>query len=322
MKKLLKVLLSLVVLLVLLGTGGFLWAGGKADDVLARNFDVHNVDFPIPFPLDSAEIAEAGLTPEQADSAALARAVERGRHAVESRYACSGCHGPDFGGGVMVDSKVLATLYGPNLTTGQGSRTVAYTAADWDRIVRHGVLPNGTPSAMPAQDFKYIPDQDLSDIVAYIRSLPPVDRETPPRALGPLGTVLIATGQLPLSPDLIGAHDQAHDVRPPAEEVSAEFGRHMAVVCMGCHGDDLAGGKQPGGDPAWPAAGNLTSHPDGAGSWTLEQFRAFMREGVRPDGTRAGPPMAEMVAYTNRMTDTEVEALWTYLRSIPQVEGN
>lgn len=322
MKKLLKILASFVVLLVLVGAGGYTWAKAKSAEVLARLIESHTVDFPIPFPLDSAEIAEAGFTPEEADSAAMARAVERGRHLVESRYACTGCHGENLGGGVMVDSPVLGRMFGPNLTTGQGGRTAAFTPADWDRMVRHGIRPDGKPSPMPAQDFKYMPDQDLSDVVAYIRSLPPVDGEVPPVSLGPLGTVLVATGAFTLSSDLIAVHDRPHDVRPPAVAVSAEFGRHLATVCMGCHGDDLAGGKQPGGDPAWPPAGNLTSHADGAGSWTLEQFMAFLREGTRPDGTRVGPPMDEMIGFMRNMTDTEVEALWTYLRSTPPIPGN
>ena len=51
-------------------------------------------------------------------------------------------------------------------------------------------------------------DQELSDIVTYIRSVPPVDNEVPGVALGPLGKVLVATGQLPLAVERIREHQR------------------------------------------------------------------------------------------------------------------
>ena len=102
--------------------------------------------------------------------------MERGRHLVTARYGCAECHGANFGGGVMVDAFPLGSLLGPNITTGQGSRTLQYSPADWDRIVRHGVLPDGRPAVMPSIDFVQMSDQELSDIIAYIRSFP-ADRQ-------------------------------------------------------------------------------------------------------------------------------------------------
>src|SRR5690606_17898125 len=116
-----------------------------------------------------------------------------------SRYGCIECHGENLGGGTMVDVPALFPRFGPNLTRGPGSRVGRFTAADWDRNVRHGVFPDGKPSAMPSQDFERMSDQELSDVVAYIRSLPPVDNQMPPRALGPMGKLLLATGQIRLS---------------------------------------------------------------------------------------------------------------------------
>lgn len=317
MSKILKILGSIVVVLILLGFGGFLWARGKANALLGRTIEVHVVDFPVPFPLDPEEIAELGLTPEQADSAALARALERGEHLVSSRFACSECHGEDFGGGVMVDDPMMATILGPNITGGAGGLVADYTPADWDRIVRHSVMPDGRPSIMPSQEFAQMSDQELSDIIVVIRSAPSVDAEVPAPQFGPIGTVLVATGGLPLSADLIGDHQVSHDVFPPMAEASVEFGAHLASVCTGCHGADLSGGKVPGGDPSWPAAANLTPVTGGFGDWSYEQFVTVMQQGVRPDGTTLVEPMVAVVNFAANMTDTEMEALWAYLRSIP-----
>ena len=88
---------------------------------------------------------------------------------------------------------------------------------------------------------------------------------------------------------------------------------------MGCHRDDLGGGPIVGGDPSWPPAANLTPGPDGLGEWTFTQFAGVMRQGKRPDGTALRPPMVEVVPYAQRMTQTELQALWSYLRSVPAV---
>ena len=327
MKTVLKAAAGLVVVLVVVAAGIYGWASMKDRALLARTIETHSVDFPIPIPLTEAEIAElsqangngdalAGL---DLDALARARAVERGDHLVHARYGCVECHGQNFGGGVMVDDPMLGRLLGPNITAGPGGRTATYTAADWDRIVRHGVRSDGRPAAMPSSDYQRMSDQELSDVVAYIRSQPVVDNAVPPVTLGPLGKILMATGNLPLSADMIADHQSAHAVAPPASEATAEFGAHLAGVCSGCHGEDFAGGPVVGGDPSWPPAANLTSAGSLSG-WTQEQFAALLRTGKRPDGTEVMEPMSWMMPYANRMTDTEVAALWTYLGTVPAAE--
>jgi mono/diheme cytochrome c family protein len=328
MKTALKIVVLLLLVVVLVGAGAFGWARSKRVSLLTRTIETHRVDFPIPWPLSAEEVEQARAehaangSDAALDGAALAalaeeRARVRGRHLVEARYVCVECHGADFGGGVMVDDPLIGRLLGPNITTGEGGRTAGYAAADWDRIVRHGVRPDGTPAAMPAEDFQRMSDRELSDIVAYVRAQPPVDSVVPSAALGPLGTMLLATGQLILSADAIAEHDRPHAVEPPPAEVSVAFGRHLAGVCMGCHGAELDGGPIPGGPPDWPPAANLTAHADGLAGWTYEQFASTMRTGLRPDGTELRPPMAGITAYAKRMTDVELEGLWAYLASLP-----
>jgi mono/diheme cytochrome c family protein len=306
--------------LIILAVGGtYFWASRSASQSLARTITVHTVDFPIPFPLDSAEVARLRISTDSATVLARAQAIERGRHLVESRYACIECHGTNFGGGVMVDDPMLGQFLGPNITTGTGSRSAGYGPADWDRIVRHGVRSDGRPAAMPSEDFQRMTDQELADVVAYIRSQPAVNNEVPPATLGPLGKVLVAVGAFKLSADMIGSHDTPHEVLPPPPEVSPEFGRHLAAVCTGCHQPDLGGGKIVGGDPSWGPAANLTRHETGLSDWEYADFVRAMREGKRPDGTDIKPPMTLVFPYVQKMTEVELEALWTYIQSMPPV---
>jgi cytochrome c553 len=169
---------------------------------------------------------------------------------------------------------------------------------------------------MPSIDFVQMSDQELSDIVAFITTYPPVDTEVPPVRLGPLGVILAATGPMSFSADRI-AHQTPHAAVPPRAEVSTEFGSHLAGVCVGCHRESLAGGPIVGGDPSWAPAGNLTPHADGLAGWTLTDFRRVLLQGTRPDGSPIRTPMDGMVPFAQNMTDVEIEALWAYLQSIP-----
>jgi len=321
MRKLLTILGVILVIVLAAAAGAYGWASWRTGRILDQVIAVHTVDFPIPFPVSQAEIDSLGLDSAAAATLARERAVERGRHVLEARYGCMDCHGQGFGGGVMVDVPILARLMGPNLTGGVGSRTASFTPADWDRIVRHGILPGGRPAFMPAQDFQRMSDQELSDIISYVRSQPRVDSAVPPRSFGPMGKVLVATGKYVLPGDLIESPDAPHLAEPPAAAVTVEFGRHLAGPCMGCHGPDLGGGPIVGGDPAWVPARNLTPHATGLAEWTYEQFVAAMRESRRPDGTSLRVPMTFLQPFAQKMTDVELEALWLYLQSVPAVES-
>jgi mono/diheme cytochrome c family protein len=298
---------------------GLLGVSQQAQARLAQSFEVPDVDIPVPWPVpapagDGAETAPDGEAAEARD--ASAEAIARGRHLLAARYPCLECHGADGGGGRMVDDPMLGTWLGPNLTLGEGSVTRDYTMSDWNRIVRHGVKPDGSPAVMPSIDFLAMTDQELSDIVAALRALPPVDRPSPPPTYGPLGTVLLAAGEIVLIAEELD-HTAPHAAEPPQASVSPTFGAHLARVCTGCHGPQLRGGKVRGGDPSWPPASNLTLHADGLAGWTRDDFVTAMRTATRPDGTKLRSPMSDIVGMANAMTEQEMDAMWSYLTSLP-----
>jgi mono/diheme cytochrome c family protein len=219
----------------------------------------------------------------------------------------------------MIDDPAIGSILGPNLTTGKGGRTARYSMADWDRIVRHGVKPDGSAAIMPSEDFFRMSDEELSDIVAYTRAIPAVDAEVPRPRLGPIGKVLLALGKLPISaehqPDPTGVHPS----RPPETADSVEFGEHLAAACSTCHRSNFAGGPMPFGPPAWPAAANLTRHATGLRDWSYSDFERAITQGISKDGRRLREPMTSVVQSTRAMLPTERKALWTYLRSMAPV---
>lgn len=314
--KVLKVVGAVVVALLLVALGGIFYFRAAANERLAKDYRVAAESIPIPYPLGADEIAELG-TPER-DAAslqaiALERAIARGKHYIESRAACSECHGVDFGGKVIVDNPAMGRWIAPNITRGGVTRN--YRPEDWERIVRHGVLPSGKPAVMPASDFAAFSDQEVSDIAAYIQSLAPVSRVLPKSELGPVYSFLIASGKLPLSAETI-QHERAHASLPPKLAASNELGKHLGLTCMGCHGEGLSGGKIDAGDPSWPPARNITFDETGLGKWSLADFRKALKEGVRPDGTKIDPVMP--IGYTSNLRPEEVDALYLYLKSVPK----
>lgn len=328
--------------LAMLGLGGvFAWGASARDAKLEQVFSPHDHAVTVPTPLSEAELeslrAERTAAREAAgepttdetgapidvlagvdlDALAMERAIERGKHLVNSRYFCVECHGKDFSGGTMVDAPPMGSWLGPNLTAGEGGVVSDYTPRDWDRIVRHGVRKDGTGAIMPSEDFVGMSDEELADIIAYVRSFPAVDNTVPERTFGPVSTMLIATGNLKLPAETFAARTE-HPIAPPEAAATAEFGGHLAQTCTGCHRAGLNGGPILGGDPAWPPSTNLTGAEGGiAAAYAFEDFEKVMRTGVRKDGSTVAAPMSLIPPYASTMTDTEMRALWAYIQSLP-----
>jgi mono/diheme cytochrome c family protein len=333
MKTLLKVLGGLLAVVVVLVVGVSVWSRSAANARLSKTFTAHSVDFPVPFPLSEAEKAalieekKKTLPPDapadtdvlagvDLNALALENAVKRGQHLVESRYACAECHGADFAGGTMIDAPPMGRLLGRNLTAGKGGVVAEYTVTDWDRLVRHGIKRDGKPTVMPAMDFFEMTDRELSDLIAYIRSKPAVDKDVPEPTFGPIGYVLLANGSINLAAEQLADHQKAHVGTEPAE-TSPEFGKLVAQPCVGCHGADLSGGPISGGDPSWPPALNLTPHADGLAGWTQEDFEKALLTATRKNGQPMKQPMAGIAPYAKKMTPAEMKALFAYLQSVP-----
>jgi mono/diheme cytochrome c family protein len=167
---------------------------------------------------------------------------------------------------------------------------------------------------MPVRDWSIMADEDVAAIVAYVRNVPPVDRESEPSTVGPVGRALYVAGQLPLFESELVPHENIVRSRP-ATGATVEYGRYLAQIggCTGCHGPTLSGGKVPGTPPDFKPAANLT--PAGIGHYTEADFFRALREGRRPDGTELDSFMP--VSATRLMTDDDTRAIWMYLQTVP-----
>lgn len=246
------------------------------------------------------------INPETVTIPTDAASIEEGKRLV-SIY-CTSCHGDDLGGTAFFNDPSLARVDAPNLTRGQGGAGAEFADADWVRAIRHGVDPEGKPLfIMPAGDFYNFSDEDLGQIIAYLKNAPPVDHETQARSTTLMGRVLISLGAFG---DVINAETIDHTgPRPDAPEtgVTAEYGKYLVDTfgCRTCHGPELAGGKDP--NPDAPPAPSLTRGGN-LGTWDQQTFISTIR-------TRQSEWMP--FETLGRMTDEELQALWLYLQSLP-----
>lgn len=252
--------------------------------------------------------AELGVDPKTASA-------ERGKHIAVTR-GCVDCHKENLAGGLFVDAGPVMRLVTTNLTRGKGGIGGSYSDRDWVRSVRHGVRPDGTGVRfMPCLDYNPLSDEDMAALIAYVRSVPPVDNEPERTSIGPLGRVLYLLGELPfLSAELID--HTAKPIKSSPKGDGAEHGKYLSATCIGCHGDHFSGGKIPGVPPEWPQAANLTPHDSGLGKWSKAQFVTLMRTGTRPDGRVLDPQYMPWKQFKN-FSDEELNALWAHLQTLP-----
>lgn len=243
------------------------------------------------------------------DSAAIAK----GMHIAKTR-GCFDCHGDKLEGKVFMDNPAMGRLISPNLTLGRGGVASYYNTEDWIKSIRHGINSEGKPLLiMPSEDYFYMSDEDLKNLLAYVKSIPAVDNELPENSFGPVSRMLLATGELKVTPDKINHDEQRPQM--PAREVSVEYGKYLSYNCIGCHGRNYSGGKIAGADPSWPPAANLTPDKEtGLGKWKEEDFFKVLRTGIRIDGRELHPSMPRVF---QDFTDDEIKALWLFFQSLP-----
>ncbi len=97
-----------------------------------------------------------------------------------------------------------------------------------------------------------------------------------------------------------------------------------AADCMPCHTGDknkpFAGGLGLNTPFGTIYSVNITSDAaTGIGSWTFDDFRRALHDGIRKDGAYLYPAMP-FDAYTG-ITEDDLKALWAYVRRIPAVDA-
>jgi mono/diheme cytochrome c family protein len=239
-----------------------------------------------------------------------AASIARGKYLAEKVSMCVECHGEDLGGKMVADNFAFGRIASANLTRGRGGVGATYSDEDFVRALVHGVRRDGhTVVFMPSQDYRFT-EADLGALIAYIKSVPPVDRDQPEKTIGPMARALsLFVAEFPLTP--ASNIDHANVTFAPALDMNnpVAAGEYLIATagCRGCHGPDLVGG---GGPP--PGAANIT--PVGIGDWSEKDFFTALREHKRPNGSTIAE---EMPRAFGQMSDEDLKKIFAYLKTLP-----
>lgn len=220
-----------------------------------------------------------------------AEAVVRGKH-VAAIWACTRCHGEDLSGMMLPNDPLSGliplggTISASNLTSGKGGIATTYTDADWVRAIRHGVKPDGHVEALMF-NYSTMSDQDLGDLIAYLKQVPPLDSKYPEMYYGPI--VSIVSNIELLMPVAERINHSAPRPMDPTPGATAEYGGYLSAICVSCHGSSIGSTME---------------------NWNRDDFIHAFQTGVLPNGKPFGKTMSSNIFH--EMTDEELTALWLH----------
>ena len=259
---------------------------------------------------DAPEVATRPVTAATGETA-----VARGEHLVNVVSECRECHGEQFEGSIFIDGEIGIYVAAPNLTAGKGGLGATYTDADWERAIRHGIGgDNRVLVIMPSDFYSHYSDADLAAVIAYLKTLPPVDSDFSPRQIGFPGSVMGGIVGFSEFTKINGIDHAAVGGEGPPKGATAEYGAYIVSIamCGECHGANLAGIVGNDGPPPGP---NLT--PGGElGGWTEAGFINTIRTGQTPSGRQLSSDLMPWNTFS-QMSDTELQAIWAYLQALP-----
>jgi mono/diheme cytochrome c family protein len=255
--------------------------------------------------------------------------VARGRYLADAAD-CRSCHtvegGAPFAGGRPFKLP-FGTLYTTNITPDQATGIGSLTDAQFIDAIRNGIGPHTGRlyPAMPYAAYAYMTDADVLAIKAYLFTLPPVTQKPPEN------TLKFPYNQRWLMAIWSGLFKPGERFQPIADK-SPEWNRGAYLVeamahCGDCHtprnllqalnnSKKFAGGEAEG----WVAYNITADKSSGIGEWSDEEIAQYLATGhAKGRGTGSGP-MGEAISLSfSKMTQSDIQAMVAYLRSVPAV---
>jgi alcohol dehydrogenase (quinone), cytochrome c subunit len=263
--------------------------------------------------------------------------IERGRYlAIASD--CTACHtrcnGPLFAGGLPIASPI-GVIFSTNITPDRESGIGAYSLADFDRAVRHGIAPRNITlyPAMPYPSYAHMTDPDIVALYAYFMyGVPPVRaqnrRNEIPWPLSIRWPLAIWRKAFAPNPDAVVVYSArykdpivargAYLVQGPGHCGSCHTPRALTLQEKALDDSNesyLGGGQVIDG---WLAVNLRGNRADGLGGWSDEQIIATLRSARDPVHAVTGGAMSDVVVHsTQYLNDADLRAVASYLKTLP-----
>ena len=258
--------------------------------------------------------------------------VARGQYIFSLAGGCA-CHtepkGTPNAGGRAIPLP-FAKVYSTNITSDKETGLGNWTDQQIRDAMIKGVRPNGERllPVMPYEAYSGMADEDLQALIAYVRTLKPVRKPTPP--LETWAPFYRRVGTFFWSSFVAKSHTSVP--KPPA--AGAERGRYLvehASLCIDCHTPRnsmgipqpslyLAGAKKA--PPLNVEVPNITPDKEtGIGDWSRDSIADLIQTGTKPDLDNVQGLMAEAIeaGYKN-MKREDALAIADYLKTVPPIK--
>jgi len=278
-------------------------------------------------------VAGAAPTPAWAGTP-LPDLIARGKYVFGAAGGC-GCHtepkGPLNAGGRRYDLP-FGTVHSTNITMDRQTGIGDWTDEQIITATRLGRRPNGERliPVHPYPTFNGMAEEDLRALVAYLRTLPPVNRPNKPKRI----TVpLFESVGLPAWLAAFAPRETPPPSAPTSGLARGEYLTRAVGHCGECHtprgltqamdNSRFLAGTANG--PENSKVPNITPDKDTGLTWTEEQIAEYLGTGNTPDGDVAGGLMMEVIQGTSAgykdLTKADLLAIARYLKSIPPIRN-
>lgn len=245
-------------------------------------------------------LAGCGTTRPSAD-------IDHG-HRLATVMGCTSCHGAKLDGHLFEEDPQFALAWSSNL-----SRILPrWSDRQIEQVLRSGRRPDGSVLwFMPTFAQRQISDDDLRDLIAWLRTVPPSGTGHPPIRRGPMFAVAIEHG----FQDSAAQAERLKARQPVVLDDRFRQGRYLATIaCAECHGPELSGPRDPRpGDPP-----DLSI----AAAYTPGEFARLLTTGINRNGQPAGDMAQEARKRLSSLTRQEMAAIQAYLVARAAVPGS
>lgn len=278
--------------------------------------------------------AALSMLPSTVSAQASQAELARGKYIFGATGGC-GCHTepgkgkPVNAGGRRIDAP-FGTVYSTNITPDRQTGIGGWTDEQIMTATRLGRRPNGERilPVHPFMAFNGMAEGDLKALVAYLRTVPPVNRQNQPKQI----TVpLFESVFLPAWLAAFAARETPPPAAPTGGLARGEYLVKAVGHCGECHtprgmsqavdNGRFLGGNQHG--PEKSVVPNITPDPKTGLRWSVDDIVEYLSSGNKPDGDTAGGLMAEVIHGTTAgykdMSRADLGAIAQYLKSIPPV---